>query len=127
MKIKKGHTLAVALECLKQDKRTNPVLIGEMEKIAEEYQGRDRVMDAHKERQRIAAQRALFGELPPSIATDLFKQAMLDRAWHLLDAGQGEACDALLEFVPEIDATRLLDKYFPELANDAETAAPANS
>lgn len=41
-------------------------------------------------------------------------QAMLDRAWALLDAGEAEAADALLEFVPAEAAERLLNDFFPE-------------
>lgn len=40
--------------------------------------------------------------------------AMLDRAWELLDAGRAEAADALLEFVPEAQATALINEFFPE-------------
>lgn len=39
-------------------------------------------------------------------------QAMLDRAWELLEAGEAEAADALLEFVPEAEADKLLNEYF---------------
>jgi hypothetical protein len=41
-------------------------------------------------------------------------EMMLDRAWLLLDSGEAEACDALLEFVPEDRAEALLREYFKE-------------
>lgn len=70
-------------------------------------------MWAAEERARIARQRAAFRELMgPSRAA--LQQIMLDRAWELLDAGECEACDALLEFVPEEAADALLNDYFEE-------------
>ena len=36
------------------------------------------------------------------------------RAWALLEAGEAEAADAILEFVPEKAATALLDEFFPD-------------
>jgi hypothetical protein len=42
----------------------NPVIVEELEKIAAEYKGRDRTCDAHKDRQRIKAQRELWAALP---------------------------------------------------------------
>lgn len=41
-------------------------------------------------------------------------EAMCDRAWELLDAGECEAADALLEFVPAERAKALLDEFFAE-------------
>lgn len=60
---------------------------------------------------RIAQNRAIISTIPES---DILKQALLDRARQLLDAGNSEACDALLEFVPEDDAMKLLDEYLDE-------------
>lgn len=112
------HTLDVAIACLKQDKRCNSVLIEEMEKIAAEYKGRDRVYDAHKERERVKAQRELWAALPefgPGFAAvEVLKKAIIDRAWRLLDIGEFAACDALLEFVPDADANAMLNEYFRE-------------
>lgn len=117
-RIAKGHVLDVAVACLKEDKRRNPVVIEELEKIAAEYKGRDRLFDRHKEQARINVQRALFAALPEfgpaSVAADALKKAMIDRAWQLLDMGQHEACDALLEFVPQEDGQAMLDEYFKE-------------
>jgi hypothetical protein len=75
-----------------------------------------------EENERIAAQRALWAALPEfgpgAVAADALKAAMIERAWQLLDGGQWEACDALLEFVPEADASKMLNEYFAE--GDAE-------
>jgi len=66
---------------------------------------------AADERQRIADQRRVFAEnLGPARAK--LQAMMLDRAWALLEAGECEACDALLEFVPESAADQLLDEFF---------------
>lgn len=116
-KIPKGTTLTIALECLKADKVRSPALIDEFAKIAAEYKGRDRVLTNHEERQRIARQRALFEEVDeqaPSPAVNALKEAIIERAWALLDMGESAACDALLEFVPEADATKMLDEFFKE-------------
>ena len=108
----------VVVSILKKERVTNPTILAEVEKIAAEYKGRDRALDAHAERKRIAEQRAVFAALPvlgPN-GNDVLRlcQAMIERAWQLLDAGLPDACDALLEFVPEADATAMLDKYFKE-------------
>lgn len=110
----KGHTMKVVIEVLRERKGTNPILIAEVEKIAKDYVGRDSVLDHHVDRKRIEAQRTFFAMLPDSRAVDAFKRALLDRAWYLLDIGQCEACDALLEFVPSADADRMLDEYFKD-------------
>jgi hypothetical protein len=71
-----------------------------------------------KERARINVQRALWAALPEfgpgGVAAETLKKAIVDRAWKLLDEGQCEACDALLEFVPEADAEAMLSEYFKE-------------
>ncbi len=113
----KGHTLEVALACIKAGSSSrNPALIADLEKIAAEYKGRDRILDRHEDAKRIVVQRELFAALPSfgpgGCAADDLKKAMIDRAWALLDCGQCEACDALLEFLPEGDARAMLDDYF---------------
>jgi hypothetical protein len=70
---------------------------------------------AGKEGARIARQRAAFAEnLGPARAE--LQRLMLDRAWELLDAGEAEAADALLEFVPEAEADALLEEFFGDAA-----------
>lgn len=113
-KLPKGHTLDVAVACLKEDKNRNPILIEEMEKIAAEYKGRDRIFSVHQETKRIERQRTKFAMIPDTAARDRFKDAVIARAWELLDIGQSEACDALLEFMPSADADKMLNEYFAE-------------
>jgi hypothetical protein len=121
-KIPEGHTLDVALAIVRDSRDRNPAFVAELEKIIAEYKGRDRAIDAHKERERVTAQRALWEPFPEfgpeGAAADALKAAILDRARQLLDMGQCEACDALLEFVPEADASKMLNEYFAE--GDAE-------
>jgi hypothetical protein len=66
-----------------------------------------------EERARVAAQRRFLAKVTrrPRLALE---KAMLDRAWALLDAGECEACDALLEFCSEEAADQLLNEYFPD-------------
>ena len=116
--IRESHTLDVVLECLRARNDRNPDLIKDLVKIAKEYKGRERVFDAVAERSRVVCQRARFEALPSlgpdGVAVDEFKKAMIDRAIDLLDIGQCEACDALLEFMPEADVQVALDDYFEE-------------
>lgn len=70
---------------------------------------------AENETRRVERQRTLFNMLPDTAALDRLKQAMLDRAWDLLDGGGlegAEAADALLEFLPSKDAESLLNEFF---------------
>ncbi|HEY5411322.1 MAG TPA: hypothetical protein VIJ94_11415 [Caulobacteraceae bacterium] len=65
------------------------------------------------ERTRVLLQRAILAGQTRGVCRRLI-QGMLGRAWELLDAGDAEAADALLEFVPEEQATALLDEFFEE-------------
>lgn len=65
-----------------------------------------------QEEARIRLQRSVFAALPDLPEVSTLKQAMLDQAWALLDRHECEACDALLEFLPEADADKLLSEYF---------------
>lgn len=49
-----------------------------------------------------------------NVIGDALIRAMLIRAEALLDMGEADAADALLEFVPESSADRFLEKYFAE-------------
>lgn len=65
------------------------------------------------ENKRIARQRAAMRRnMGPARAQ--LQRMMLERAWELLDAGECEAADALLEFVPAPAAEALLDEFFGE-------------
>ncbi|GEP09884.1 hypothetical protein [Methylobacterium gnaphalii] len=68
-----------------------------------------------EEKLRIERQRTLWEMTFPNAAKDRLKEAMLAQAWRLLDAGQGEAADAILEFLPEAETDKLLREFFPEL------------
>lgn len=65
---------------------------------------------AHK--LRVNSQRAAFRKVPNSSEKAALLVAMIERAWWLLDAGECEAADALLEFVPEDHADTLFDQFF---------------
>ena len=68
---------------------------------------------AAEEANRVRLQRAAFAaNLGPARAE--LQRIMLDRAWALLEMGECEAADALLEFVPETLAAALLDECFAE-------------
>lgn len=82
-----------------------------------ERQTRDRAYAewAATEAERIRRQRLYLTHLQEQrIIRDGMIQRMLDRAWELLDAGEAEAADALLEFVPEALAEKLLGEFFDE-------------
>lgn len=95
--------------------------------------------DAKRERQqrlewfarevsRVESQRTLWTMVYDNSAKDALKIAMLDRAWALLDCGECEAADALLEFVPTKDADKLLEEYFGDqlvATSNADRAALA--
>jgi len=66
---------------------------------------------ATNEADRVRRQRAYLTTLKGPIRDSMVRR-LLDRAWVLLDAGDAEAADALLEFAPEADAARLLDEFF---------------
>jgi hypothetical protein len=117
-RISEGHVMDIAIAIVRDSGPRNPALIEDLEKIAAECKGRDRAFDAHQERERVTAQRALWAALPEfgpgGEAADALKAAIIARAWRLLDSGQCEACEALLEFVPEADARQMLNEYFGE-------------
>jgi hypothetical protein len=66
---------------------------------------------AATETERVRRQRTYLTALKGRLRDGLVRR-MLDRAWDLLDAGEPEAADALLEFAPEPEATALLNEYF---------------
>jgi len=48
---------------------------------------------------------------------------MLERARDLMDNGQPECADALLEFLPSADATKMLDQWLDDEAGDTPPGA----
>jgi hypothetical protein len=67
-----------------------------------------------EEQERIARQRAVFDKYWRDPEHDPIRLAMLRRAYEILvvDRIAPEAADALLEFLPEEDAQKLLDLCF---------------
>lgn len=63
---------------------------------------------------RVKRQRGLLAQVKPQAKRAKLVRAMLDRAWDLLDAGDAEAADALLEFVPEPLAEAMLATFFED-------------
>jgi hypothetical protein len=61
---------------------------------------------------RVSAQRHAFSRVRCDAARQSLMLAMLRRAWWILDAGDAEAADTLLEFVPEQHANALLYEFF---------------
>lgn len=70
--------------------------------------------------ERIARQRALWAQIVATPSTEALRQAMLDRAWLLVNNGQCAEADALLEFLPLADVAALLDEAFPDQAASAQ-------
>lgn len=66
---------------------------------------------AASEAERIRRQRVYLTALDGPLKNGLVAR-MLDRAWELLDCGEAEAADAILEFVPADQAERLLQEFF---------------
>lgn len=64
-----------------------------------------------REERRADRQRQLMAIVPNSAALTRLKKAMLQRAYDLLWDGQGEACDALTEFLPSADVIRMLNAW----------------
>lgn len=112
-KIRKGLTLDVALAICKETKARDE-MIADLAKIAAEYNAKDRTFDALKDRERVETQRAFFDAAinPASREGADLVEALVNRAIDLLDRGQAEACDAILEFVPTEAADKALTDYF---------------
>jgi hypothetical protein len=69
---------------------------------------------AAKEEARVQRQRQPLSQFVRGRGGLLLIEMMLDRAWALLDAGECEAADALLEFLPKAQAEALLNEFFKE-------------
>lgn len=113
--------LELAASCL-DDAGRNPKLIEDVRNIARMFRlddaARERAkpMPFDKELRRIEHQRNLFAQVYPSTAKDRLRDGLLARAREiLLEQGDGEAADAILEFLPSADAERLLDQVFAEI------------
>jgi transcriptional regulator with XRE-family HTH domain len=65
-----------------------------------------------REQARVDRQRALFGALLAGPERSALQRSMEHRIRTLFDEHRMEEGDAILEFLPEADARRLLDEYF---------------
>lgn len=72
---------------------------------------------------RIAAQRALWAAVPASPEKAALQAAMLARITDLMDQGEGEAADAIAEFLPADEATAVLDAWLDASMPAARTTA----
>lgn len=99
--------LELAAKCLADDGRTSPKLIEDVRKIGEAVALHERYVPAKPspdDERRIGRQRTLFAMLADTRATDSLKEAMMQRAYELLSAGEAVAFDAIAEFLPSTDA-----------------------
>ncbi len=64
------------------------------------------------ENRRIEIQRRLFAAMDPCPAKDRLLVVMRERVIWLLDNCRTEEADAVLEFMPEPEATAILDEWF---------------
>lgn len=86
-------------------------VVAQREREEAETRERERI----EERRRIDRQRTLFNVLPTCRPKDKLKNAMLQRAYDLLWDGECEACDALTEFLPSDDVTKMLDVWLDDV------------
>lgn len=111
------HMLTVAAARLESD-YANPKLVADLRAAAKEESVKradGRGYSVCDER-RVERQRTLFAMCPDLAAVERLKAAMMQRAYDLMWDGDCSACDAILEFLPAKDATRVLDAW----ANDQD-------
>lgn len=66
------------------------------------------------ENARVANQRLAWERAHTKMGLERVMRLMMDRAWALLDAGEAERADELLNFLPEKVARKLLTDFFGE-------------
>lgn len=114
MKIRGGlvHLFTVAAARLESD-AANPKMIDALRELVKRETARvtDGRTWSKEEDARVDAQRTLFNMLPTGGAKDKLKNAMLQRAYDLMWDGDCGSCDALLQFLPSMDADALLDDW----------------
>lgn len=98
-----------------------PAMVEALRSFAQELEARHADGRTHsaQEEKRIERQRTLFNALPSSHATDRLKEAMLQRAYDLMWDGDGQATDALLEFLPSKDADQIMDAWLNDQDGDS--------
>ena len=97
-----------------------PEAVKTLRTLARELEARQADGRTHnaQEDKRFERQRTLFAMLASSDATDRLKEAMMQRAYDLIWDGDGQACDALLEFLPSNDADAILDAWEKDQEDD---------
>lgn len=90
-----------------------PEMVKTLRTFARELEARkvDKRFEDAGEEKRIERQRTLFAMLPSSHAVDRLKEAMMQRAYDLLWEGDGNGCDALLEFLPSKESDEILNAW----------------
>lgn len=106
------HMLTVAAARLESD-HANPQLVKDLRSTANHLasakaEGRGYGPDEEK---RIERQRTLIAMLPDTRAVDQLKASMLQRAYDLMWDGDCSGCDAIAEFLPSGDVTRMFDAW----------------
>ena len=95
-------------------------MVATVTKFAAELEARrhDKRFVPDAEIRQIERQQSLFSTLPDCAAVDRLKEAMLQRAYDLLWDGDGNGCDALLEFLPSKDGEAMLDAWMADHDDD---------
>lgn len=108
------HMLTVAAARLESD-YANPKLVADLREAAKHAASRkvDGLRDetAQAEMKRIERQRNLMTMLPDTRSLDTLKEAMLQRAYDLMWDGDCAGTDALTEFLPSRDVTRMFEAW----------------
>jgi hypothetical protein len=107
-------------------------VVATLERLEAEVANTDQIDAAHAawlkaENERVAFQRSLWAALPEALpAVRAPKAAMLDRCLDLMTNNSGEECDALAEFLPEVDVEAMFAQWerevFPEAASSTESS-----
>lgn len=95
-----------------QDRAPEP-MVKALRSFAQELEARrtDGRTASLEEDKRVERQRTLFAMLPSTNATDRLREAVMQRAYDLLWDGDGQGCDALLEFLPSKSADEILNAW----------------
>lgn len=121
MRRSRVHMLSVAAARLEQD-YANPKLIADIREAAK-YAAKKRAEGcdySDEDQHRIERQRTLFAMVPDTHALGRLKDAMLQRAYDLMWDGDCTATDAIAEFLPSADVTRMFEAW--ERDQDPKTA-----
>lgn len=106
------HLLRVSAARLEHD-RANPQLVQALRGMARDLEtakAEGRGFD-EREKRRVDRQRTAFTMVPDTDGKSRLKEAMMQRAYDLIWDGDCQGADALLEFLPSDDATKVLDAW----------------